>query len=372
MSSPFAANENDGAQPLGLGYQNQDRHNSLFNGDSDNEVNKLMQHYLQQCVVFHQQCQEERSKKEDSSIKEERINPIAAVKVEEEDQDSDQAFYRSQHGGISENEVREREERQQKTLHKQIESGRFRAQAILEKLNAQAKDKSSQLLDPSTARILTQPPEFYSAQRRDALANERDKLIRFWHKNVAYVMERDKKRLEASQDDLLVYQASLQAQQQARYEQRKRAVTGGVNVPGIGTEKRRRKEQRRIMKQQQLPTVAIYLSGLPASITADLIQPLFASYGTIRKVHLYRDKATDRLKGDGLVIFEVQDAQTPQEIVRASCGQVRSHRMRLLQYLLFCAKYCIACSLFFKECFPCSLSRLLTSNEQSSCIKHQR
>jgi len=77
----------------------------------------------------------------------------------------------------------------------------------------------------------------------------------------------------------------------------------------------------------------VYLSGFPTDGTVDesFLSELFVSFGRIRKVHLYRHKGTDILKGDGLVIY--QSAADGGEnaarcLVQNVCSQV-SRKLRL-------------------------------------------
>jgi RNA recognition motif-containing protein len=55
-------------------------------------------------------------------------------------------------------------------------------------------------------------------------------------------------------------------------------------------------------------SVAVYLSGLPedGSVPEETMQALFGSYGSFRKIHLHRNKKTGELKGDALVIYQIE------------------------------------------------------------------
>jgi RNA recognition motif-containing protein len=45
----------------------------------------------------------------------------------------------------------------------------------------------------------------------------------------------------------------------------------------------------------------IYVGNLPFSATAEAIEELFSSYGTVENVHLVTDRDTGRLRGFGFV-----------------------------------------------------------------------
>jgi hypothetical protein len=73
-------------------------------------------------------------------------------------------------------------------------------------------------------------------------------------------------------------------------------------------------------------SAALYVTGIPAGGTEDLLRGLFGSYGTIRKVHLYRDRATGEFKGDGLLVFQLGPTQDKEHFVNLVCMQVSVHQ----------------------------------------------
>ena len=97
---------------------------------------------------------------------------------------------------------------------------------------------------------------------------------------------------------------------------------------GIGTEQRERAEKKRKRQSQHhVPaneSLAIYVSNLPTdgSVTDQLMEALFGSYGSLRKIHFYRDKATDELKGDALVIYNLDRDTDKSSLVESVCSQV--------------------------------------------------
>ena len=48
-------------------------------------------------------------------------------------------------------------------------------------------------------------------------------------------------------------------------------------------------------------STSIYVGNLPFSATAEAIQALFSTYGTVENVNLITDRATGRLRGFGFV-----------------------------------------------------------------------
>jgi hypothetical protein len=94
---------------------------------------------------------------------------------------------------------------------------------------------------------------------------------------------------------------------------------------GIGTLQRQKEEKQKYRKghavSQEL-SASVYFSGLPSTASEDFVRNLFGSYGTIRRVILYRHKRTNELKGDALVIYSVNKEMAKSEILNAVCLQV--------------------------------------------------
>ena len=94
---------------------------------------------------------------------------------------------------------------------------------------------------------------------------------------------------------------------------------------GVGTQKRKRAD---VVAKTQMglvaPAAALYLTGIPrdGSIDARQLRQIFAAYGRITKVHLYRDKLTGELKGDGLVVYQVESMAERNELMETVCTQV--------------------------------------------------
>jgi hypothetical protein len=225
----------------------------------------------------------------------------------------------------------------QPTLDQVAADGRSRATAILQKFQqlTQAHDG-------------TEASEF-RIKREQCFAQENQRKTKFWIKNFEFVARRDALRLQqqmANLNEAKHFEAQMQEQYKEALEQRKRRLLGGNNSnsnnnnpqnsltsqAGIGTSKRKRveKEKKRSghlpsSSQEQDSSVAVYLSGLPTdgSVPEATLQALFGSYGSLRKIHLYRNKQTSDLKGDALVIYQIGKGEKKHELLQTVCSQVR-------------------------------------------------
>jgi RNA recognition motif-containing protein len=53
--------------------------------------------------------------------------------------------------------------------------------------------------------------------------------------------------------------------------------------------------------------MSIYVGNLPYSVTQDDVEEIFKEYGTVKQVHLPKDRETDRPRGFGFVEMERED-----------------------------------------------------------------
>ena len=77
-----------------------------------------------------------------------------------------------------------------------------------------------------------------------------------------------------------------------------------------------------------MTTAAIYVSGFPvvqpSVVDEDFVRQLFGSYGKIAKVHLYRNRQDQTLKGDGLIVYAIDEKDDVASFLESICGQVSS------------------------------------------------
>jgi hypothetical protein len=177
-----------------------------------------------------------------------------------------------------------------------------RALAIAMKL--QTPDKTSQNSD-------------CRAKREAFLQTFKQKLHRALVKNLEYVASRDEETL---QRQLL----ELEHQKQAQQNQQQRQRIAAMSKAGIGTNKRRKQQQPNV---PQPSTTRLYVTGLPtnedANALEEILATLFGAHGRIRYINLYRDKRTQRLKGDALVVYDdATNTQTSSNLARHVCSQV--------------------------------------------------
>ena len=177
-------------------------------------------------------------------------------------------------------------------------------------------------------------------------------------KNFEYVARKDEADMRAHADELerqKLYSRQVETQSQERLERRKEAILEAelrrkeknsdaarhqmaTSQSGVGTSSRRKIEQKKKREghvamrdgRRDLGS-AVYMTGLPTngSIKEEDVRRLFACYGAIRKVTLYTEKLTGRLKGDGLVVYDTplgpkkERIAAGEVVVAAVCSQVR-------------------------------------------------
>jgi len=224
--------------------------------------------------------------------------------------------------------------------------------------------------------VVSVPYEYYEAAPTTATANlyavqrqkglERDELRkrRAMVRNLQYVSEREAERLR-NLSASIEQTRQLEQQERERYRlqqiERQRRITDEIH--NIHHHKRNAQGRRRQQHQQRYrqsndvdASAAVYVSGLPTSATSTaeddrqhqleaMLERLFRSYGPLQKVHLYRDKRTRQLKGDGIVVYRMvgvdhTDAanrkQQQQLLISTVCSQVRTVRTRPRPIFNFC------------------------------------
>lgn len=207
-----------------------------------------------------------------------------------------------------------------------VEKARAIAQRFHQELELRKTNQEDGSVLHHTAGELLSPAE-YAVRRARHFEKEQERLRRAMLKNFEYVVRKDDEALQLQLQQLQRAQERQAAQQQQQQQQRAGVFS---TKAGIGTAKRQKTEQRR-HAQGHLPqqaTAVVYVSNLPpVPSSEETLRQLFASYGTIQKVHLYRDKATGQLKGDGLVVYQVSNKEKEAgDLLNDVCLQVGDGR----------------------------------------------
>ena len=170
-----------------------------------------------------------------------------------------------------------------------------------EELVAQARERAQKLLQKFEQRSDNSP----SVVRQNGLATEAQRLRRALQRNLDYVTRREQVEASYAQSQ---YQQLLNQRQQ-RWLQ---------TQAGIGTQQRQRAEkvQRKAMGRDA--SEAVYVDGLQ-SANEKVLRQVFGGYGSIQKVHFYHDKDTGVFKGDGLVVYRVSPGD---QLIETVCAQV--------------------------------------------------
>ncbi|GKY90397.1 hypothetical protein MPSEU_000013600 [Mayamaea pseudoterrestris] len=232
-----------------------------------------------------------------------------------------------------------------------LQQGTVRAMAIIERLKQQTQEQQQQTLpEPASFTIDQQQqnreeeqysssltPEYFRVQREQCLAREANRRRLAMIRNLEFLTrQRDRhlQQLEHQIQQQLLYENQIQIAQQAALE-------------------RRRMQQQQQQHQHDAPparkphsssdnTLSLYVSGLATMAAAtdnandshnDLVATLtslFAEFASLKKIHLYQNKQTGQLKGDGLVIYHWKptdgDEQARQEFIIMVCSQVSQER----------------------------------------------
>ena len=208
------------------------------------------------------------------------------------------------------------------------------------------------LKPPSTTSMsATTSPSEFGRRRRECLDRYEERMKRAMFKNLQYVVKKEEERLRERLDkveEFKTFEHQIEERYNQRLESRQRRSSNhnsmndiNTSAAGIGTKQRNRAEKKR--KRNALPvslryngqkqnnlsndlssSIAIYVSNLPKDGSADenVIKSLFGSYGSIRKVHFYLDKATGEKKGDALVIYSLKKGQDESSLTESVCSQV--------------------------------------------------
>jgi hypothetical protein len=265
-------------------------------------------------------------------------------------------------------------------MSQQVQEGRLRVQEILKRFHQQQEeflqpqsslppvndmDGISTDMDgtPTTTTGTTfnpdDSPSLYEQQRITAFQREAVRKHAALLKNLEYVALKQDQRLHqltAQAEQSRLDQARMQEHHRAVLEERKRArISHTSSVPpppqqkagGIGSKQRKVGDHSRRIKGQprtdknagantddRQSSVAIYVSGLETDGSSfvggggrdeqeqESVRSLFASYGKIVKVRVYRNKMTGDLKGDALVVFQVSCQVEGDALVQMVCSQV--------------------------------------------------
>ena len=353
----------------------------------------LMELYLQQCLQYHQEQEHQRRQammpsdgtdREQATINESNVQFVKSSKpliLQSNGDDNDDG------PAVSSASVETPIEPE--SFAERVEQGRVRAQAILDRFLQQ----QTLLLGSNASAPPTQHPNFQQSattcpttaaaveglpvlnfetdpmvrafveQRLKGLEHERRRKEAALLRNLNYVARREADRaatlsneIEAAKlrEDLLRRQHDAALHERHRLQREARLLHSSA---ALGSDERHKVER---VKRQALATrhdasamdsgasVALYLSGMPTddSIDEKTVRHLFGSYGVIRKVRFYRNKETGMLKGDGLLVFQVNQGDLSQDLVSTVCSQVR-HAYRLIAGdgfgLGLCARWFRAC-----------------------------
>jgi hypothetical protein len=233
--------------------------------------------------------------------------------------------------------LRERQREEEALRAARVQEGRLRAQAILRRFEEQQASflllplPAATVLHPAQPSDLPQVPSIFVEQRRRAAIRERRRQQEAWSRNFSYVERKHEAEVQAFPQSLAAAQereAVAARDYQRNLSERQRKQKELTTQAGIGTKKRQRAEAYAQSTRAVALSAALYLTGIPveedeSSSRPDLmLRQIFGAYGQLTKIHLYRDKTTGALKGDGLVVYQVPTYAARDTLVETVCGQV--------------------------------------------------
>jgi hypothetical protein len=314
-----------------------------------------MQHYLQQCLVYHEEQEEVRR------------NQVAAVPLAETETqfvpssvkietDESEPFHLQEEAPIAFKNATA-QLIPNTSLVKQAEEGRLRVQAILQRFqHQQEKLFQAHPLVAAAANVDAngdecrhnedgiidgEPLSIYREQRIAGLQREETRKHAALLKNLEYVAARENERyqqLMVQAKKTRQHQQHIHDRSQNVLEERKRAqFAAGTKLKsqrGVGAGRRTTIDSVKQAKthapggqqqeEREQSSVAIYLSGIPTNDTVGdgMLRQLFSSYGKILKLHFYRNKKTGQLKGDGLIVYQVSSKERGNDLIQLVRSQV--------------------------------------------------
>jgi RNA recognition motif. (a.k.a. RRM, RBD, or RNP domain) len=343
-----------------------------------------MHQYLQQCLDFHESQELQRKCESDQSVRQVQFVKSADVLNESFPNKSHEAPATEDPTAVH---VPLLSESAPQAFERSVEEGRCRVQAILDRFRQQqqnllmfsgggdsalAPDSSAQdqeLPECDSFHALHQLPQgipetiqvhapsasahgacypsaaLFVEQRTKGLQREALHKHRFLLRNLEYVARREQQRAQILADSIdasKLREAHVQDQYSLALLERQRllresAIIANTSKAAIGSRPRRDVERMKrkayehgsadINNEPDLtpPSVALYLSGLPVDGTVDetFLRRLFEPYGSIQKVHVYRDKTNGQLKGDALIVYQPSNDAGNVNLLSDVCSQVR-------------------------------------------------
>ena len=307
----------------GLGYHD---YNSQGQHREETSVDQLMKNYMKQCLDYHQ----EQMAATTSDVVDHTPQFVPPSRAQESKHEETEAVPSTISFPVQK-EVKEPQEangmQQEQEVDVSVPDETIaKAKAIAQKfLLQQPKDRDN--MTPEECRV----------RRENWVQKEQERFHKALLKNFEYIARREERRLKlqlAKIEEARRIEQDLEKQHALRLQQRQQMVVVH-NKAGIGTGKRKRLEGFKKRKghaaaaastPDNSDTAALYLSSLPPSVEEETIHAVFGSYGTIRKVHFYRHKETQQLKGDGLLVYQLQKGISKSELLKSVCMQVSSNR----------------------------------------------
>jgi hypothetical protein len=288
---------------LGLGYGSSTSAVVFDTPPPTSSVDDLMKHYLDQCLTFHREQQQLQRQQQPPSNHFNEVPNFISASIEDSIPATALAL----------------------TVECETHTPDMTRPVIRVPEDLLAKARAVVLSFSTESRLDCSPSE-YRQQRIRHAQKEQVRLHNAWTKNLQYVANREQEKLKQQLlqvEQAKAYEQRLYEQQQTQYIERTTTI---ITKAGIGTksQKAQKAQHQRHQKEttKRMETAALYLEGIPTNSEENLIQSLFQSYGTIRKIHFYRNQTTGECKGDCLLVYQLESEQNKDKLIDLVCAQV--------------------------------------------------
>ncbi len=307
-----------------------------------NDVDVLMQSYMQQCLSYHEEKQRENQIEGECR---EQDPPTQAFIPATVTTSSVNLECDTNDDGENSKKVQTDFPRGKDDHEDEIQQKLKNAKMIAQRLASKPLPLQRPTTVPST--IVTsvsssvQQDDYYPyAQKRDHFLTKvhSNKLHSFLLKNLSYILRKDEE-VHSIQLQYLQQQQEISLQQKKRKRQRSNNNNKPTVMGGIGTQERNQyqksieRNQHSFMpnngKRRRQKCCALYISGIKQIFNGDvlnrdedselvkkqqqMIHELFQSYGSISKVNYYIDKKSGLRKGDAFIMYNWEEVRKQQQ-----------------------------------------------------------
>lgn len=294
---------------------------TISSSSAVNNMEKLMESYMQQCLSYHdQQLEQQRQQEKNPSLNQNTTST-------QEDQYSLTSSSTTPPLFISASKSTETQMKD-KDYQQKLQNARLIAQKLASKSKPISTTTTQLNLTTFSSYSNSKDDYPYAQKRRDFMTNiHSNKLRSHLLKNFDYILKKDEEVHSIQIQHLLQQQQLQTTMNQPKKQKRHNGVVFQAQsvMGGIGTQERK-KLQKSIDKQHHsflqkgkkrknhTKCCALYINGIKHQThqrrqqqQQKMIREMFDMYGTIKTCTFYIDKQTNMYKGDGLLVYNWED-----------------------------------------------------------------